>query len=61
MPRGDKSGYTDKQDREADHIAELLFFNTGGEGRVTAALPTEAVPCRAPDDVAAAMGERTGP
>lgn len=22
MPRGDKSGYTDKQDRKADHIAE---------------------------------------
>lgn len=22
MPRGDKSGYTDKQERKADHIAE---------------------------------------
>jgi hypothetical protein len=84
MPRGDKSSYTDKQEREADHIAEPLFFDTGGEGRVigrrmasasvldrvsfpTAAsvspppLPTEAVPCRATDQVAAAMGRRTGP
>jgi hypothetical protein len=34
MPRGDKSSYTDKQEREADHIAEPLFFDTGGEGRV---------------------------
>lgn len=31
MPRGDKSKYTDKQDRKADHIAEGSEHRGGPE------------------------------
>ena len=33
MPRGDKSKYTDKQERKADHIAEGYEKKRRGQGR----------------------------